>query len=68
MVEVNLYLLVRTHHECVAFGFSSVSSSTELMNASMTSLCHMTWYFSVLLAQLLEDSSAVISVLQLPPL
>ena len=29
-------------------------------------LSHMSWYFSVLVGQLLEDSSAAISVLQLP--
>ena len=54
------------HSERVAFGLSLACSSSELMNASMTSLEAYGWYFSVLVGQLLEDSSAAISVLQLP--
>ena len=67
MVEVNFRSLVMAHSERVAFGLSLASSSSELMNATeYDHLSHISWYFSVLVGQLLEDSSAAISVLQLP--
>ena len=50
--------------ERVTFGLSLASSSSELMNASMTSLDVLV--FLSVGCQLLEDSSAAISVLQLP--
>ena len=37
MIEVNLDRLVMANPERVAFGLSLASSSSELMNASMTS-------------------------------
>ena len=66
MVEVNLDLLVMAHPERVAFGFSLSSSSSELMNANMTSLRSYVLVFLSVGCQLLEDSSAAINVLQLP--